>query len=113
MNYLYILFPKDLVYIIEDYSKDRTHYDNYDKVMLQLNLQSCVCDYGYYLTFRKRDYFKSKFYSILDDFSDWAKGGLYCEISSPVMNCEGKLYFDGIPRYNARKSTKTDKNWRK
>lgn len=104
MNVLNEYLPKDLICIIVDYAKDRTNRDNYDNVMQQLNLQSCVCDYGYYLTFRKRDHFQSKFYSTLDEFSDWSRGGLYCDLSSPVMNCEGKLNIDGMPRYNPRKN---------
>ena len=33
MGFLYQNLPKDLVYIIEDYAKDRT---NYDKVLIEL-----------------------------------------------------------------------------
>ena len=43
MELLYKRLPKDLVYIIEDYAKDRT---NYDRVIKQIEFQST--DYGNY-----------------------------------------------------------------
>jgi len=99
---LYSILPKDICNIIDDYAKDRTNLDNYDKVMQQLNLQSSVHDYGFYLTFRKSCHFESKFYSTLDNFSEWSNKGLYCDISDPVMNCEGKLKIEGITRFRQR-----------
>jgi hypothetical protein len=40
MNFLYQRLPKDLVYIIEDYAKDRT---NYDKVIDELHKRHGTC----------------------------------------------------------------------
>ena len=91
MNELYYILPKDLALIVEGFSRDQTVYDNYDKVMQQLHMQSCVCDYGFYLKFRKSELFRYKFYSTLDDFSDWKPSGFCCRIDEPVLNCEGKL----------------------
>ena len=34
MDYLYQILPEDLVFIVEDYTKDRT---NYDKVLKEFN----------------------------------------------------------------------------
>jgi len=106
MEYLCEVLPKDLVLIVEDYAKDRTNYDNYDKVMQQLLAQSSVFDYGFWLTFRKGCHFRSKFFSILDEFSDWSSSGLYCNISDPVMNCIGKLTVDGTTAYRPKKGLK-------
>lgn len=69
-------------------------YDKYDAVMQQLEMQSYVCDYGFYLTFRNRGAYKSKFYSTLDDFCEW-NGVLLCTDSKNVFNREGKLGIEG------------------
>lgn len=100
MESLFSVLPKDLVHIIQDYARDRT---NYDKVMEQLLLQSSVHYYGFFLTFRKEALFKSKFYSTLDNFSAWVSGGLYGHISDPIMNCEGKLRYEGVKRWKPKK----------
>ena len=43
MEYLYNRLPKDLVYIIEDYAKDTTNYDNMLRE-LTLSIDSWISD---------------------------------------------------------------------
>lgn len=53
------LLPKDLMNIINDYSKDRT---NYDIVMLQLEMQSDVKEEYWFMTFKRKNEFRSKIF---------------------------------------------------
>lgn len=48
MEVLYKILPKDLVYIIEDYAKDKT---NYNLVIEQFQMQSYECGGHYFLCF--------------------------------------------------------------
>ena len=92
MDTIYNIFSKDfIIYFLKIWL---WFLKDFLKVMQQSHMQSCVCDYGFYLTFRKHDLFQFKFYSTLDDFSDWGSSGLCCRIDKPVSNCEGELKID-------------------
>ena len=55
MDFLYQNLPKDLVYIIEEYAKDRT---NYDKVMKDIYVLNCLANRDKY-----RDWYRNWNYS--------------------------------------------------